>query len=223
MAGVEVQLIRPADPASVVGSKEWLENSVFLVRGELIDVTKSAIPALQLLSDLLSAKAWEIAFADEPKTWERFVSEVLECEPAFINHLMLGGEVFFGTKKKVIEPPSIKELVHVGQAQEMAADAAVTPLTAHGAIGRGRDRDDNIISKSGQGTSAEYLVRRLKRDAPEIAAALGRGEYRSARAAAIAAGIIRVPTLTDMARRIYRKMSPEERAAFLDWVNQEGA
>ncbi len=40
----------------------------------------------------------------------------------------------------------------------------------------------------------EYLVRRLKRDFPEIAEALARGEYPSARAAAIAAGIIRKPT-----------------------------
>lgn len=36
-------------------------------------------------------------------------------------------------------------------------------------------------------TSAERIVRRLKRDHPDIAAALGRGEFRSARAAGMAA------------------------------------
>lgn len=40
------------------------------------------------------------------------------------------------------------------------------------------------------GNSGDYLEARLRRDAPQHAAALARGEYRSARAAAIAAGII---------------------------------
>jgi hypothetical protein len=55
------------------------------------------------------------------------------------------------------------------------------------------EKGDNItfsVSDTGKGTSVEYLVRRLKRDRPDIAIALGRGEYRSARAAAIAAGIV---------------------------------
>lgn len=41
------------------------------------------------------------------------------------------------------------------------------------------------------GGNPDYLKARLERDAPEIAAALARGEHRSARSAAIAAGIIR--------------------------------
>jgi hypothetical protein len=41
------------------------------------------------------------------------------------------------------------------------------------------------------GTSEEYVVRRLNRDAPELAAALARGEFSSARAAGIAAGFVK--------------------------------
>lgn len=40
---------------------------------------------------------------------------------------------------------------------------------------------DNITTL--RGTSDSYLIGRLKRDSPDIAAALGRGEYRSVRAA----------------------------------------
>jgi hypothetical protein len=40
------------------------------------------------------------------------------------------------------------------------------------------------------GTGAEYLEARLRRDSPDHAAAFDRGEYRSIRAAAIAAGIV---------------------------------
>jgi hypothetical protein len=43
------------------------------------------------------------------------------------------------------------------------------------------------------GTSVAYLVPRLERDHPEIAEALARGEFRSVRAAALAAGIIKPP------------------------------
>jgi hypothetical protein len=42
------------------------------------------------------------------------------------------------------------------------------------------------LSKDG-GNSAAYLSARIKRDHPEIAAAVERGEYRSMRRAAIAA------------------------------------
>jgi len=41
------------------------------------------------------------------------------------------------------------------------------------------------------GTSEEYVVRRLKRDAPELATALARGDFPSARAAGIAAGFVK--------------------------------
>jgi hypothetical protein len=46
---------------------------------------------------------------------------------------------------------------------------------------------DKVVS---WGTSSEYRIARLKRDAPEIATALARGEYPSVRAAAVAAGFV---------------------------------
>jgi hypothetical protein len=48
--------------------------------------------------------------------------------------------------------------------------------------------DDNTLPR---GNSEEYVVRRLKRDAPDLAAALARGEFPSARAAGIAAGFVK--------------------------------
>lgn len=42
------------------------------------------------------------------------------------------------------------------------------------------------------GNTMEYRVRRLKRDAPEVCARLAAGEFNSARAAEIAAGLIHV-------------------------------
>jgi hypothetical protein len=77
-------------------------------------------------------------------------------------------------------------------AREMAAaDSDVLPLHTHAQAGakggRGKKASDTITGF--RGTSAVYLVARLKRDHPEIAEALVRGEFRSARAAAHAVGI----------------------------------
>lgn len=67
------------------------------------------------------------------------------------------------------------------------AEVATEPLARHGKLGRGRaNRDYNVISN--QGNSESYLLRRLRRDYPEIVARVESGEL-SAYAAAVEAGI----------------------------------
>ena len=56
---------------------------------------------------------------------------------------------------------------------------------------RGQEQPDHDKAVSQWGTSGKYIARRLKRDAPELAEALARGEFPSARAAGIAAGFIK--------------------------------
>jgi hypothetical protein len=60
--------------------------------------------------------------------------------------------------------------------------------------------------------SAAVLPSRLKRDFPEIAAALARGEFKSARAAGIAAGIVKELTAFDRVMNLLPKLTPEERS-----------
>jgi hypothetical protein len=69
-------------------------------------------------------------------------------------------------------------------------------------------------SKRGSNAST-YQVARLKRDRPDIADALARGEYPSVRAAAKAAGIVHDPTPLDYLHRYWRKVSAEDRLRFL--------
>ena len=72
------------------------------------------------------------------------------------------------------------------------------PLAAHGKIGNGRadeSRGDNVTSTE-RGNGQSYLLRRLARDAPEVLERVKTGEFKSARAAAIEAGIIKpVPSV----------------------------
>lgn len=104
-------------------------------------------------------------------------------------------------------------------AQQLAADPEEKPLNANGGD-RKTVNGKSVLSDNtdSRGASAEYLVRRLKRDAPEIAQALGRGEYKSARAAGIAAGIVRVPTPCEICQREWKKMNASERKKFTDWI-----
>jgi len=73
------------------------------------------------------------------------------------------------------------------------------------------------------GRGAAYLQARLRRDAPEVADALERGEHRSVRAAAIEAGIIKpVPTVrlvADMAAvagKLCQHLTRQQRIQLID-------
>ena len=87
---------------------------------------------------------------------------------------------------------------------------------------KGQNKVDNINNTNG-GTSVAYLAGILKRDHPKIAAALERGEFKSVRAAAIAAGIIKVVSSLDQLRRAWKRASAEEREAFELWKKDEAS
>lgn len=79
-----------------------------------------------------------------------------------------------------------------------AAAAQAQPLAQHGANQHTETEAEELASPSPQykGTTQTYLLRRLARDAPEILERVKAGEFKSARAAAIEAGIIKpVPTV----------------------------
>ncbi|TXM91986.1 hypothetical protein [Methylobacterium sp. WL116] len=82
--------------------------------------------------------------------------------------------------------------------------------------------DTSVTSSKCQGgTSAAYLISRIKRDRPDIAKRIERGEFKSVRMAAIEAGIITPPTVIQRLRTIWRAASAEERAEFLKQVSRE--
>jgi len=71
------------------------------------------------------------------------------------------------------------------------------------------------------GETAAYLTARLERDHPEIAEQLNAGEFKSARAAGIAAGIVKVPTRMEEAMRMFNRLSPDERSVFRAWIDEQ--
>lgn len=105
---------------------------------------------------------------------------------------------------------------------ERTVDRAIVvePLPANGAIGNGRS-SDNIKATKG-GTSADYLTARIKRDRPDIADRMQRGEFRSVRAAAIEAGLVARPDPMQQARRAFERLQPEDREEFIQWLQDNG-
>jgi len=89
--------------------------------------------------------------------------------------------------------------------------------------GMNRNRDNITVLRGendnkGGGTASEYLLRRLAREHPNILGAYERGEFKSVRQAAIAAGIVKVPTPLEQLRKDWKKASPEERQTFLSEI-----
>jgi hypothetical protein len=104
------------------------------------------------------------------------------------------------------------------RAAALAGNPQVTESNEHGGDHTTEEGKATLLYKVAQyGTSQEYLIRRLKRDAPDIAEALGRGEYPSARAAAKAAGIIKTLSPFDLLKREWEKASEDERRRFDEW------
>jgi hypothetical protein len=102
--------------------------------------------------------------------------------------------------------------------------AEVRALQAHG-TNQYSEQQEVDTPTSTVGRASRYRIGRLKRDYPDIAEALARGEYRSVRAAAKAAGFVREPTPLVLLLRAWRHASPEERERFLTAIRPptEGA
>lgn len=81
-------------------------------------------------------------------------------------------------------------------------------------------QDVNHSLEHGTGNKA-YTLARLKRSHPDILEALQRGEFPSVRQAAIAAGIVKVPTPLEKAVKAYEKLSDDERKEFLNHVRPQ--
>jgi len=112
----------------------------------------------------------------------------------------------------------------------MANAPKLATLSEAGAKGgRGKKAVDNIKGFTGGGTSKSYLASRLKRDHPDVAKRVEAGEFRSIRAAAVAAGIVRVKTPLDELNYWWGKASDEERRVFMEsrrndmaWTSRAG-
>ena len=104
-------------------------------------------------------------------------------------------------------------------AEAIAAAPKIQTLTDAGKKGvRGKKAPDNV--RGFNGNSQNYLAARINRDHPEIAERVKAGEFKSIRAAAIVAGIVKVKTPLERLFAEWKKASQEERAEFLKSIKE---
>jgi hypothetical protein len=105
-------------------------------------------------------------------------------------------------------------------------EKAVTFLEAQ----RGREEKKTVVpgkhhsslsdnEEATQGTSSSYLLRRLARLGDDWMDRYEAGEFASVRQAAIAAGIVKVPSVLDQLRKLWAKASEADRRTFMDEVS----
>ena len=131
-------------------------------------------------SAISQLEKWRKYHPEVFEDWETLCKRYVQQPPEWVDWLITGVKA---TSDKVTK------------ADELVAAA----LKTHGGDRRSeqarQDQGDLITLKRGT-TGAAYLKARLQRDHPEIAEALDRGKIKSARAAAIEAGIIKhVPSV----------------------------
>jgi hypothetical protein len=102
-------------------------------------------------------------------------------------------------------------------------DKAVKFLEAQ----RGREQKETVVQGShlsngkkrqGGGNTGEYLLRRLARLGDEWINRYEAGEFASVRQAAIAAGIVKVPSVLDTLRKLWAKASEADRRTFMEEI-----
>lgn len=82
----------------------------------------------------------------------------------------------------------------------------------------GKRQGDNVTTV--RGNNPTYALRRLKRDRPDLADKVVRGEL-SAHAAALEAGFCRKPTPLEEWKRIWKRASPAEREEMRVWFEEQ--
>lgn len=205
MAGVTVSTAYPVSfPLAQIPRHEW-EMPVRAKAKAIGRALNVSLPdALRMIDEMEQLRAWEALDLKR----ETFFAVSCRLDPAELPLIRKGFAAY--RKQHGIEP-----LTQADALAALAGPEGVAPLAQHGEIGRGRtaDRADNINSNGG--TSAAYLVARLKRDRPDIAARLAAGEFRSARAAAREAGWVKPPDPLKELRRWWERASDADRAVFL--------
>lgn len=189
------------DEGAPVGSRPWCIARRIVLR-QLLDRHKIDHEALRYnLDEFVNAKGW-LNLADSSGRPFRTYSEFCKSRQPH------------GLGREQSDIDQLVKEAKSSQAKAVDPDVIVQPN------GRPIKGSEYLPLPKGS-TSAARIIGRLKRDAPEVAEALGRGEYRSARAAGIAAGIVRVTAPIDAAKKAYGKLDAAQRQEFKTWIKQQ--
>lgn len=207
--------------ARVVEKKVWRLRSLFET-----DLRK----AFEYLDDLRTHEAWK--YLCEPDM-QRLVENRCRVTPAFVEQLRSGyaSLVAAGHTGKVTAKAAIaREMAKQPEWQKPDGTPNQSAIgreigVSQQAVGKATTRSDSLSEKvvpasnesaaTGISTATIYRQRRLKADHPKLWAEVEAGT-KSTHAAAIAAGIVKVPSVLNQLRKLWAKASEADRRTFME-------
>ena len=212
--------------ARVVEKKVWRLRSLFET-----DLRK----AFEYLDDLRTHEAWK--YLREPDM-ERLVENRCRVSTAFVEQLRSGYASLISaghTGKVTAKAALAREMAKQPEWQKpdgtpnqsaIGRELGVAQTSVREAIGISDSLSKNPIpaadesESSGLSTATIYRQRKLKADHPELWAEVEAGT-KSTHAAAIAAGIVKVPTTLEAFLKLWKKASVEEREKIRIFCNTD--
>lgn len=209
--------------ARVVEKKVWRLRSLFET-----DLRK----AFEYLDDLRTHEAWK--YLREPDM-ERLVENRCRVTPAFVEQLRSGYASLIAaghTGKVTAKAALAREMAKQPEWQKPDGTPNQSAIgrelgVSQQAVSKATTRVDSLSEKvvaacdesavTGLSTATIYRQRRLKADHPELWAEVEAGT-KSTHAAAIAAGIVKVPSVLDQLRKLWAKASEADRRTFMEEI-----
>lgn len=198
------------------GSLPWAQYWRLRTQGEFAELFSHPNQVANALESGWKYKAWNILTDRQGNYFKNFAHFCREPEPYGLGR---DPDYVISVLVKMTGRHELESFL----GKPMAVAITAPELKAHGANQFSGGPDIIRSSKPEQskaltsfGTSAEYRAARLKRDAPEVAARLARGEFPSVSAAFREAGLERKP---DPVRSVVRKTErlPPERLLEAAW------
>lgn len=190
------------NPDAPKGSRQWTIAVARFIRSIYDDVSARVVTVQGSLAGLKACEGWKSV---SQRDGTAFVSFEHYCQTPWHDG-GLGIEV--ATVEQILSnsDPGMK----------------VGALGKPGEFGRGRPKEDRVYNVNSKGGNRpEYLTARLARDNPEILAQLKAGDFPSVRQAAIAAGIVKIPTPLELAKRAVKRMAVMDQNRFFSWLKEE--
>lgn len=209
--------------ARVVEKKVWRLRSLFET-----DLRK----AFEYLDDLRTHEAWK--YLREPDM-ERLVENRCRVTPAFVEQLRSGYASLIAaghTGKVTAKAALARQMAKQPEWQKPDGTPNQSAIgrelgVSQQAVSKATTRSDSLSEKvvpatdesaaTGLSTATIYRQRRLKANHPELWAEVEAGA-KSTHAAAIEAGIVKVPSVLDQLRKLWAKASDADRRTFMDEV-----
>jgi len=203
---------RVCDPTSDDSRKALITN----ISRYSDNVERPAKPLVEMIAEVKRYNTWPKELKGEPKTWERFCTEVLKRPAGWFDDLEHGVSLLSGA--------SVQDALTIGA---KVAEARETKEKQQGK----KPTSINLIEVKPNSNGA--VLRRLARDCPEMLDKIEAGEL-SVNAAAIAAGIRKKPTPEEIVvktfakveerletlRSIIQTLAPHEALVVRGWLNE---